>query len=98
MPLPLLFTQARPDRLDKTRAARSAGPHPFTGAFMKPEILLAGHLRPLLDMLEPHFVVHRLWEAADRDAFLREVGPRVRALAPISATWTRSTACPNWHR
>lgn len=48
---------------------------------MKPEILLVGNLLPLLDMLEQHFMVHRLWEAADRDAFLREVGPRVRALA-----------------
>jgi lactate dehydrogenase-like 2-hydroxyacid dehydrogenase len=28
-----------------------------------------------------HFTLHRLWEAADREAALREIGPRIRGMA-----------------
>ena len=30
---------------------------------------------------ESAFTLHRLWEAPDRDAFLKEVGPRIRGIA-----------------
>ena len=33
-----------------------------------------------MDALARHFTVHRLWEAADRDAFLAAVAPSVRAI------------------
>ncbi|QRM57060.1 2-hydroxyacid dehydrogenase [Sinorhizobium sp. BG8] len=48
----------------------------------KPEILLAGPY-PQWDMvdLEDRYVVHKLYEAADRDAFVREVGGNIRAIA-----------------
>ncbi len=48
----------------------------------KPEILLAGAY-PEWDMvdLEAKYVVHKLYEAADRDAFVREIGDNIRAIA-----------------
>jgi lactate dehydrogenase-like 2-hydroxyacid dehydrogenase len=48
----------------------------------KPEVLMIGPY-PAWDMepLERDFHIHRLWEAADRDALIAEVAPRVRAVA-----------------
>ncbi|OCJ16362.1 hydroxyacid dehydrogenase [Rhizobium sp. AC44/96] len=48
----------------------------------KPEILLAGPY-PEWDMvdLEDRYVVHRLYEASDRDAYLKDVGANIRAIA-----------------
>lgn len=49
---------------------------------MPPEILLVGPLYPPTQArLEELFTVHRLWEAREPEAFLREVGGRVRAIA-----------------
>ena len=49
---------------------------------MSVEILVPG---PIMDSvhtaLDEAFTVHKLWEAADPDALLAEVGPRVRAIA-----------------
>ncbi|WP_042877987.1 2-hydroxyacid dehydrogenase [Cupriavidus necator] len=49
---------------------------------MKPHIL---QLSPILipainDKLDAHYTVHRLFEQADKDAYLREHGPRIRAV------------------
>jgi lactate dehydrogenase-like 2-hydroxyacid dehydrogenase len=48
----------------------------------KPEILMMGPY-PAWDLedLESNYKVHKLWEAADRAAFLSEVGGSVRAIA-----------------
>jgi lactate dehydrogenase-like 2-hydroxyacid dehydrogenase len=48
----------------------------------KPEILMMGPY-PAWDLedLESNYKVHKLWEATDRAAFLREVGGNVRAIA-----------------
>jgi lactate dehydrogenase-like 2-hydroxyacid dehydrogenase len=48
----------------------------------KPEILLAGAY-PEWDVvdLEAKYVVHKLYEAADRDAFVKEIGGNIRAIA-----------------
>jgi len=49
---------------------------------MPPEILLVGPLYPPTQArLEELFQVHPLWQAADRDTFLRGVAERVRAIA-----------------
>jgi hydroxypyruvate reductase len=49
---------------------------------MRPEIAVVGPLYPPTQArLERLFVVHRLREAADRDALLREIAPRIRAAA-----------------
>jgi hydroxypyruvate reductase len=49
---------------------------------MKPEIVVIGPMYPACqERLEREFAVHRLWEAADRDAFLRDVADRVRGVA-----------------
>lgn len=48
----------------------------------KPDLLLVGPSKPLLTKgLEPAFTVHRLIEAADREALLKRIADRVRALA-----------------
>jgi hydroxypyruvate reductase len=48
---------------------------------MKPEILVQLPIfAPTLAALEQQYVVHKLWLAPDRDAFLKAVAPRVRAL------------------
>src|SRR5919107_212627 len=48
----------------------------------KPEILMMGPY-PAWDLgeLESNYKVHKLWEAADRTAFLSEVGGNIRAIA-----------------
>lgn len=53
---------------------------------MKPEILLVAPLMPqCMAALDEQFIVHRLWEARESDAFLREIGSRVRAIVTNGA-------------
>jgi lactate dehydrogenase-like 2-hydroxyacid dehydrogenase len=48
----------------------------------KPELLLAGTMMQYVeDQLDALFTVHRLGKAADREALIAEIGPRVRAIA-----------------
>ena len=48
---------------------------------MKPEILvLLPIFAPTLAVLEQQYVVHKLWAAPDKDAFIRAVAPRVRGV------------------
>src|SRR5688500_11301307 len=48
----------------------------------KPEILMMGPYPAWdLDDLESNYTVHRLWEAADRAAFLGKQGGNIRAIA-----------------
>lgn len=65
---------------------------------MRPEILQMGAY-PDWDQgpLEAQFVMHRYFEAADKAAFLAEVGPRVRAIATrgdLGASAAVMAACP----
>lgn len=47
-----------------------------------PHLLMVGPLLPdLVADLESRYRVHRLWEAADADALLREHGPHIRGIA-----------------
>ncbi|MEX2450583.1 MAG: 2-hydroxyacid dehydrogenase [Rhodospirillales bacterium] len=49
---------------------------------MKPDVLIAVKLPPdTIALLEEHFTCHKLFEAKDRDAFLKDVGGKVRAMA-----------------
>lgn len=49
---------------------------------MKPEIVIVGPMYPACQArLEAEFTAHRLWEAADRGAFLRGVADRARGIA-----------------
>jgi lactate dehydrogenase-like 2-hydroxyacid dehydrogenase len=46
------------------------------------DVLMTGPMLPLVAAeLEKALTLHRLWEAPDRDAFLRDVGPRIRGIA-----------------
>jgi lactate dehydrogenase-like 2-hydroxyacid dehydrogenase len=48
----------------------------------KADVLLVGPSKPLIvDSLSGPFTVHKLADVADRDAFLEDLGPRVRAIA-----------------
>jgi lactate dehydrogenase-like 2-hydroxyacid dehydrogenase len=48
----------------------------------KADVLMIAPMLPLvIDKLSDAFTLHRLWEASDRDAFLRDVGPQIRGLA-----------------
>ncbi|MBZ6077424.1 2-hydroxyacid dehydrogenase [Microvirga puerhi] len=48
----------------------------------KTDILMTGRMLPsVIEALEEHFTLHRMWEASDQDTFLREFGPRIRGLA-----------------
>jgi hydroxypyruvate reductase len=47
---------------------------------MKPDILQTGAMPAIEAALNDAYTVHRLWDAADRDRFLAEVGPRIRAI------------------
>jgi lactate dehydrogenase-like 2-hydroxyacid dehydrogenase len=49
---------------------------------MQPEVLVTVPLaRPVMEALNAAYVLHRLWEAADPDALLANVGPGVRGCA-----------------
>ena len=53
---------------------------------MKPEIVLTTRIfRPTQAILEREFTCHKLHEASDREALLKEVAPRVRAVATFGA-------------
>lgn len=53
---------------------------------MKPEIVLTTRIFPPTQaILEKEFNCHKLHEASDREALLKEVAPRVRALATFGA-------------
>ena len=64
---------------------------------MKPNVLLVGQMMPhVMAALDVAYDVHRLYEAGDRDAFLGEVGGRVRGIAtPGHADRSIMDACPN---
>jgi lactate dehydrogenase-like 2-hydroxyacid dehydrogenase len=48
----------------------------------KVHVAMAGPMMPLImEQLDGRFTLDRLWEAPDREAFLREVGPQIRGLA-----------------
>jgi lactate dehydrogenase-like 2-hydroxyacid dehydrogenase len=49
---------------------------------MKPGLVMVGPLMPrVMEGIAPLFEVHKLWEAADKDALLAKVAPGVRAIA-----------------
>ena len=53
----------------------------------KPDLLLTRAIyAPAQAALDAEYAVHRLWTAPDADAFLREVGPRIRALVTPGIT------------
>ena len=65
----------------------------------KPHILQIGPY-PEWDQkpLDAAYVAHRWWEAADKDALLAEVGPKVEAIATrgdLGASEAMIAACPN---
>ncbi len=46
------------------------------------DVLMPAQMLPLvIEGLESDFRLHKLWEAADREAFLGEIGPRIKAIA-----------------
>lgn len=48
----------------------------------KTEILMTAPIMPVaIEALEKAFIVHRLWEQEDRQAFLKEVGARIQGVA-----------------
>jgi lactate dehydrogenase-like 2-hydroxyacid dehydrogenase len=48
----------------------------------KTEILMAGPMMPsVIEALDRGFILHRLWEQDDKDAYLNEIAPRIRGLA-----------------
>jgi lactate dehydrogenase-like 2-hydroxyacid dehydrogenase len=54
---------------------------------MKPEILLIERMMPPIEeRLDADYTVHRLYQAADRAAFVAEIAPRVRGIVTGGAT------------
>jgi lactate dehydrogenase-like 2-hydroxyacid dehydrogenase len=47
----------------------------------KPDVLLIGSRKPVLMRLEPAVTLHHWLEAKDQDAFIKEVGGKIRAFA-----------------
>jgi hydroxypyruvate reductase len=66
---------------------------------MKPEILMVGPMMPqLMATLECDYIVHRLWEAPERDALLEKIGSNVKAIATngaLGASGSLINALPN---
>jgi hydroxypyruvate reductase len=54
---------------------------------VKPDIVVVGKLYPKTqETLEREFSCHRMYEAADKDAFLRELAPKARGLATFASS------------
>lgn len=52
---------------------------------MSVDILMMGPMRPIEQgLLEPDFILHRLWQHEDKAAFLKEIGPRIRGAVAYS--------------
>lgn len=47
----------------------------------RPSVLVTEHVPPIVSALEQGFAVHRMWEAADPDTLVSDVGPQIRAIA-----------------
>ncbi len=48
----------------------------------KADILMTAPMMPIvIEALDKAFTLHRLWDHADREAYLRNVGPRIRGIA-----------------
>lgn len=64
---------------------------------MKPDVLVVGRLMPyVMETLEERYTLHKLDEAADQEAFLREVGERIRGVATGGlASAALIDCCPN---
>lgn len=53
-------------------------------------------LKSVEEALEHDFTIHRLWQAEDQDAYLREVGRKIRGIATFhGASAALMDACPN---
>jgi lactate dehydrogenase-like 2-hydroxyacid dehydrogenase len=58
----------------------------------KPALLMTGQMMPLvMKGCEAAFEVHRYWEAPDREAFLRQVGPSIQAICTGTFTGVKTT-------
>ena len=44
-------------------------------------LMTAPMMKLIMEQLDARFTLHRLWEAPDREAFLRDIGPRIRGVA-----------------
>lgn len=64
---------------------------------MKPDVLVVAPLMStVMEELEKHYTLHKLYEEADQDAFLGAVGERIRAIATGGrASAAIMDACPN---
>jgi hydroxypyruvate reductase 2 len=67
-------------------------------ARLKPDVLTNGQLAPaVMTVLEQNYTLHKLFEAADRQAFLRSVGGGIRAIATSNSYGVKAElmdACP----
>src|SRR5262249_27636340 len=67
----------------------------------KPALLMTGEMMPLIMKgCEAAFEVHRYWEAPDRDAFMKQVGPSIQAICTGTFTGVKTSdammaCCPN---
>ena len=60
----------------------------------KPALLMTGQMMPLvMKGCEAAFEVHRYWEAPDRDAFLRHLGPSIQAICTGTFTGVKTDRC-----
>ncbi|HET7408879.1 MAG TPA: 2-hydroxyacid dehydrogenase [Paracoccaceae bacterium] len=53
-------------------------------------------LKSVEEALDRDFTVHRLWQAEDQDAYLREIGPKIRGIATFHGASAKvMEACPS---
>src|SRR4051812_4534781 len=68
---------------DRLKLTSGGQPAPFKEGRLKDvEILMLSPMMPLVvEALESSFTLHRAWAQPNPDAYLGEVGPRIRGLA-----------------
>ena len=65
----------------RTRIADGATIQKAEMTMAKPALLMTGPMMPLIAKgCEAAFLVHRLWEAGDRETLLKTVAPEIRAI------------------
>ncbi|MET0746363.1 MAG: 2-hydroxyacid dehydrogenase, partial [Microvirga sp.] len=57
----------------------------------RPDVLMLGPMLPdTMEKLDAAFTVHKIWEARDPEAALREVAPRIRGIALSTSSARRA--------
>lgn len=88
-PTPLVLSLSKDAHKPKTKGAHGSAQAPrpahrtgYSRSMIRPDLLLVAPMpHAIVETLAGHFTIHDLWNAADKDALLAEIGPAIRGIA-----------------